>query len=206
MQMNRLNLQKAGGNAARINAVLAITTLIVALGLIGPTALADNALLAQIAITNPMPLIIQDALKFMSAIAATVLMVAMSHRLRNESPVLTTLATLFGFLAVICLFVNTGLSLFAVLQASRLTQGQTGMYEIIGALGMAVIVINGLWYLLLNVAALKTGGLPKRLSYLGLVIGGLSLLPPLGIIVLLLSIVWLAWLGKTLSADRQFSM
>ena len=202
MQTYWLNTQKAGGIAAFINALLAIATLVVAFGLIGPAALTDDTKLVELAINNPAPLIIQDLLKFASAVVAIVLVVALFSRLRSESPTVMGLATLFGFLSILCLLANASLSLYAVSQAANFAQGQAEMGKqlngLISLLGMAVIAVNGVWYLLVSWMALKTERLPRRLCYLGLVMGGLSLLPPLGIIVLLLSLAWSVWLGLIL--------
>jgi hypothetical protein len=67
----------------------------------------------------------------------------------------------------------------------------------IGILAFAAIFANGPWYLLVSWSALKPGRRPSGLGYLGFVMGALSFLPPLGVIVLLLSIVWSVWLGRT---------
>jgi hypothetical protein len=62
-------------------------------------------------------------------------------------------------------------------------------------------LLGGLWVLLVSVAALRTGGLPKVLNWLGVAIGAaglLSVVPALkdvGIGFGLLVIVWFAWLG-----------
>ncbi len=206
MQTYWLNTQKAGGIAAFINALLAIATLVVAFGLIGPAALTDNTKLVELAINNPAPLIIQDLLKFASAVVAIVLVVALFSRLRGESPTVMRVATSLGFLSILCLLANASLSLYAITQAANFASEQAEMGKqlngLIGLLGMAVIVVNGLWYLLVSWSARKTNRLPRRLSHLGLVMGALSLVPPLGIIVLLLSIVWSLWLGRVLLKDN----
>lgn len=202
MQTDWLNTHGVGGIAAYLNALLAMGALVVVFGLIGPAALTDNTKLVELAINNPAPLFIQDALKFASAVVASVLVVALFNRLRGESPTVMGWATLFGFLAILCLLANASLSLYAVSQAANFAQGQAEMGRqlngLAGLLGLAVIAVNGLWYLLVSWSALKANQLPRPLSYLGLVMGGLSLLPPLGVIVLLLSVVWSAWLGRTL--------
>ena len=66
----------------------------------------------------------------------------------------------------------------------------------IGLLALGAIVLDGVWLLLISWIALKHQQLPKRLCYLGLGMGVLSLVPPLGIIVLLLGIVWSGWSGR----------
>lgn len=193
------NIYKIGGIAAFINAVIAIASLSVALGLIGPAALTDSTKLVELAIHNPAPLVIQDLLKFVSAIVAVVLIAVLFSWLRNDAPKRMLFAIVFGVLAVLCLVSNASLSLFATSQAAQLTS-ITG-YQVngmIGLLGMATLFLNGIWYLLVSSSALHSNRLPKPLSYLGLGMGILSLLPPLGILVLLLSVVWSVWLGQVL--------
>lgn len=196
---------KISGIAAIINAVLAFTSLIVAFVLIGAPTLTDNARLVQMAIENPAPLILQDLLKLATAVTAIVLVGALFIRLRSASAGVMGWATLFGILSILFLFANAGLSLYAVSQGVDLAQakGEPGarLNGIIGLLGMAVIALNGLWYLPVSWVALKSNRLPRWLCYLGLAMGGLSLFPPLGIIVLLMSIPWAFGLGRTLLSE-----
>ena len=66
---------------------------------------------------------------------------------------------------------------------------------------------GGLWVLLVSWAALRGGGLPRALSYLGVVIGvaGLLTVAPgieaLNIIFGLGSIVWFVWVGIVMLRD-----
>lgn len=193
--MNTLPIhpERAGAGAAFVNALLATAALIVAFGFIGVAALSDPAQLAQMAQLNPAPLLAQDVLKIAQALVAGVLVSALFRRLREQAPLMARAATVFGVLAVIGLLLNAGLSLYAVTWAS-----DAALSGLITASAVAVIVTNGLWYLLVSWAGLRTERLPRRLGQFGLVLGGLSLLPPLGVIVLLLSIVWSLWLSWAL--------
>ena len=62
-------------------------------------------------------------------------------------------------------------------------------------------LLGGLWVLLVSVAALRTGELPKALDWLGVAIGAagvLSVVPALRDLAYgfgLLQIVWFVWLG-----------
>jgi hypothetical protein len=62
-------------------------------------------------------------------------------------------------------------------------------------------LLGGLWVLLVSVAALRTGGLPKTLNWLGVTIGTmgvLSVVPFLKDLAYgfgLLQIAWFVWLG-----------
>jgi len=196
------NVQTIGGVAAFINAVVSGATLVVAFGLIGLSALIDSRKLVELAISNPTPLIIQDVLKLVSAAIAVVLITALFNRLKSDAPKLMRVAAAFGSLAVLCLVINAGLSFFSVSQAANyaLMTSDTSnqLIGMISLLGIAVIFLNGVWYLLISWSALKHHRLPKPLSYLGLGMGLLSLLPPLGILVLLFSVAWSLWLGQVL--------
>jgi hypothetical protein len=69
-------------------------------------------------------------------------------------------------------------------------------------------LLGGLWVLLVSLAALRTGGLPKALNWLGILVGiaGIaSVIPPLldAVYVFgLLEIVWLIWVGVAMLRTR----
>lgn len=116
---------------------MAVAILVVAMGLIGPVDLA---------IHNPAPLIIQDSLKFVSAAIACVLILALSNRLRPNASGVVLVATLLGFIAVLCLVANATLSVYATSQAAAYAQEASAVGNqlngIIGVLAMAAIVLN----------------------------------------------------------------
>ncbi|MCU0546269.1 MAG: hypothetical protein MUE44_29560 [Oscillatoriaceae cyanobacterium Prado104] len=196
------NIQKLCGIAAFINAAVAVTTLMVAVFAIGLPALADPSKLVDLAIHNPAPLLAQDFLKLVAAAISGVLILAFYNRLHDCTPQLILVATVFGCSSVVCLVANAALSLYAIFQvaagaAGAFTAGDR-LHSIIGLLAIATIILDGFWFLLVSWSALKSDRLPKLLSYLGLGMGFLSLVPPLGIVVLILSSVWSVWLGQIL--------
>jgi hypothetical protein len=71
-------------------------------------------------------------------------------------------------------------------------------------LGGAIELPGGLWVLLASWVALRAGGLPKALNYLGLVIGVagiITVVPALyeaGTVFGLGFIIWFAWVGIVL--------
>jgi hypothetical protein len=195
------HLQKLGGIAALVNVIVAIATLATVIFLIGFSAIADPNKLIDLAIRNPAPLLIQDGLKFVSAGISSVLILALANYLRRDASALLSSATGFGFLSVFCLVGNATLSLYAISQASTYDQAAlsgSNPSSMIGILAVAALGLDGLWFLLVSWIAFKSQQLPSLLCYLGLGIGILSLLPPLGIIVLLLSMVWSVWIGQVL--------
>lgn len=199
IQTTQPRSEKMGSVAAFVNAFAAGASLFVAVALIGLGALSDPQQLAALAISNPMPLIVQDLLKFVSAAAASVLIVVLWKRLRDAAPTMLRVATGFGFLAVGLLLANAVLSLFAISQAANFSANDAAtansLNGIIGLVGLAVIVTNGVWYLLVNWAALKSGRLPRGLCWLGVVVGAASLVPFLALGVLVLGAAWALWLG-----------
>ena len=84
-------------------------------------------------------------------------------------------------------------------QAATTWQGIETVADGLGGTGGDVLV--GLWLLLVNWVALRSGALPRLLTWLGLGVGAAalaSMVPGLGfleIVVGLLQIVWLLWFG-----------
>jgi hypothetical protein len=199
-----LNTRRLAGVAAYLNAFVALGTLGVALLLIGPAALADRQTMAALALHNPMPLFIQDGLKIVSALIATVLIAGLYDRLQSAAPALALAASLFGAVSILCLVANAGLSLYATSQAALLSAGRAQMLTFaISLLGLGALVANGPWYLLVSSAAWRSGRLPRALAGLGLVLGLLSFIPPLAFLLLLLTIAWSLALGRALQHDRR---
>ena len=195
-------IQQIAPIAAFLNAIVGLLTLLVAVVLIGPAAMADRKLLMELAVHSPAALVVQDLLKFVAAALALVLIAALHLRLATAAPKLVWVATAFGLGSVACLLANATLSVAAISQAAHSGQPQPNpgarLSAMISGMGLAAIVTNGPWYLLVNWSALKSQTLPKALSYLGLAMGALSFVPVLGIIVLLLSMFWSAGLGVAL--------
>jgi hypothetical protein len=192
--------------AAFLNALVSIVTLFVAVVLIGPAAMADRKLLMELAAHSPAPLVVQDWLKFVAAALTLVLIGALHIRLVTANPRVVLVATVFGLISVACLLANATLSLTAISQAARWAQEQpergARVNTMIGEMGLAAILANGPWYLLVNWSALKSQRLPKALCWLGLAMAALSFVPILGAVILVLSIVWSAGLGTVFLKDK----
>ncbi|CAB1075550.1 hypothetical protein D1AOALGA4SA_3369 [Olavius algarvensis Delta 1 endosymbiont] len=97
----------------------------------------------------------------------------------------------------------------AVMEAATFVSG-FGLFLVLvldfvqNGLGPKNLVPGGLWILLISWAALRAGGLPKALNYIGLAIGiaGILVAAPalaiLGALVWLGFIVWWVWVGIVL--------
>ncbi len=139
-----------------------------------------------------------------------VLALALYTRLKDGAAVLAQAATAAGLIWAFMLVAsglvfNAGVAAVVDLHATDPAQA-VSVWQAIepvaqGLGGSGGELLGGLWVLLVSVAALRTGGLPKTLNWLGVAIGVagvLSVVPVLGDLAYgfgLLQIVWFAWLG-----------
>ena len=143
-------------------------------------------------------------------IVLAVLALALHARLRDGAPTLTQAATAVGLIWAFVLVASgmifnagvaavVGLHGTSPVQAAAVWQAIEPVTEGLGGSGGELL--GGLWVLLVSVAALRTGGLPKVLNWLGVAIGAvgvLSVVPALKDLAYgfgLLQIVWFVWLG-----------
>lgn len=131
-------------------------------------------------------------IQILFAVAFMLTAPGLNDRLQESSPNLMRIATASGLGAAV-LFLATGMFNFGAPPAAV---GDVGT-----ALIRASIFAAGWWALLASWAGLQ-GGLPRILSYMGLLFGAAGILsfaiPPLNPIGALLGIVWSAWLGMVL--------
>jgi len=143
-------------------------------------------------------------------IVLAVLALALFARLRDGAPALTQVATAAGLLWA-CVLVasgmifNAGVAAVVGLQATSPAQAVAAWQAIEpvaqGLGGSGGELLGGLWVLLVSVAALRSGSLPKGLNWLGVAVGAagvLSVVPALEDLAYgfgLLQIVWFVGLG-----------
>jgi hypothetical protein len=151
----------------------------------------------------------------LGSVFLVVLTLALYERLKTRSLAMVQTATAFGFLWG-ALGIASGLvSIYAldvVVDLFSKDQAQAAsawlmLDAVANGLGGEFEIMGGIWILLISWAALRTGGLPRALNYLGVVVGvagiltivtGLDVvLPALDVpeTVFGLVIVWLVWLG-----------
>ncbi len=146
-------------------------------------------------------------------IAVGVLALALHDRLRPWAPLLARIAAAIGLTWSFALVASgmvftygmtTVHDLVATDEAQAVVAWQ-GIEPVAMALGGAGgELLGGLWVLLVGVVAVRCGGLPKGLGWLGVligVVGIISVVPPLHDATVafgLLEIAWLAWLGWVL--------
>ena len=143
-------------------------------------------------------------------IVLAVLALALYARLRDGAPTLTQAATVVGLIWAVVLVAsgmifNAGVAAVVGLHGASPVQAVSAWQAIEpvaeGLGGSGGELLGGLWVLLVSVAALRAGGLPKVLNWLGVAIGAagvLSVVPALNDLAYgfgSLQILWLAWLG-----------
>ncbi len=201
------NLQKAGGAASLLNASIAIANIVVVFGVLGAAVAASPARVAGIVTTQPAPLLLLEFFKILSALAALITVLAVHQRLHRNASQWVKRATIAGVISAILLFTAGIVGAIAIALAHRSDgAGQSAgvswyltLNATINGLGLAAVFANGIWYLLVSLAAISMGWLPRILCYLGVPLGVASMmafvLPPVALLVLLLGLVWAIWLG-----------
>jgi hypothetical protein len=143
-------------------------------------------------------------------IVLAVLSLRLYSRLKDGAPALAQAATVVGLVWAVVLVAsgmifNAGAAAVVGLQGTSPEQAVSAWQAIEpvaqGLGGSGGELLGGLWVLLVSLAALRTGALPKVLNWLGVaigVVGVLSVVPALkdlGYGFGFLQIVWFAWLG-----------
>ena len=131
-----------------------------------------------------------------SAITLVILLLALYERIQAGSPAFMRVALVFGFLWV-GLTIGTGdlmlhnFGVTANLHGS--TPAQTAAWT---------ALVRSVWVLLLSLAAVRTGGLPKTTAYLGVflgIAGLLTMIPTVTETMFMIfgpgMMVWSAWVG-----------
>jgi len=200
--------QKVGGVSALIAAatwVFGMALLFTVLapfgtGEVDPGFLADNQ--AIIYVWNTI-------IYLVFGVFLVVLLLALHERVKAGSPAMVQTATAFGLIWAAVVFAsgmvfNIGMETVIDLYGKDPAQAESvwsAVNSVSIGLGGGNEVVGALWILLLSWAALRAGGLPRALNYLGVVIsvaGLLTLVPALemmGVIFGLGSIVWFVWVG-----------
>ena len=153
------------------------------------------------------------------AVLLSVLVIAIYERLKDKSPAITQIATIFGVIWVGLIIASgmiSNIGLAAVIKISVLEPEKAmAIYSVIvlivDGLGGGNEVVGGLWVLLLSIAALKGNDLSKKLNYLGLFVGSAGILTmyPAEILTEIFGIsqiLWFLWLGMILLNSKKPEM
>ncbi len=159
---------------------------------------------------------------FVIFIVAGVFMVPLSlalhERLKAGSGALMQTATAFGLMwgtliVASGMLIIIDLGVIGDLFAKDPGQAETvwlSLNAVEEALGGGIELPGGMWVLLLSWAALRSGGLPKVLNYLGALVGVAGILTVFSVLADVLTsafglgfIVWFAWAGIVMLRDHR---
>jgi len=205
------HLQKMGGISALINAAAYVVGFGMAFTLLAPLLDADPDQYLALLVANQSLLYLWYLIIYVVAgVFMVPLVLALHERLKGGASATAQTATAFGLIwaglviASGMLFLKD-LGVVADLYGKDPAQATTvwlALSAVENALGGGVELPGGLWILMVSWAALRTGGLPKALNYLGVVIGLagiITVVPALGelggIIFGLGFILWFTWAG-----------
>ena len=207
-------LQRSGGLAALYLAGAYLVGLVLFIVVLDYANIADPAQKVALIVEKQMVFFATNLLLYVFfGIFLVILALALYDRLKTGAPALMQVATVIGIiwagsLVASGMISNAGLVPTATLYANDPVQAALtwqGIEIVADGIGNGNgEILGGVWILLVSLAALRTGGLPKSLNVLGLLIGAvgiISLLPGLTDLVTLFGLsqlVWYAWVGIVL--------
>ncbi len=142
-------------------------------------------------------------------LALVPLVLALHDRLKSGTPALAQAGAAFGLIwaglvLATGMITNIGLGTIADLASTDPAQAASvwsALDSVQNGLGGGNEIAGGIWVLLVSVAALQSGALPRALNYLGAVSGAAGLvtvlpgLEPVGMVFGLGLIAWFGWVG-----------
>lgn len=211
------NLQKIGGVAALLEAVIYISAFVFFGAFWNYPVNADDAQKFIYLTNNQLILsIVNLTMYVIFGLFLAVLVLAVHQRMKIKAPNLSQMTAVFGIIwvgLVIAsgMIANVGLAAVIDLSAKNTDQAMTlwiVINTVVEGLGGGNEVVGGLWVLLLSVTGLKIIELPKLLNCFGLFIGfvGISTIYPAEILTEIFGlgqIVWFSWLGMTMLASPK---
>ena len=212
-------LQKFGGFAALYLAVAYLIGMALFIGVLDTPSITDPAQKVALLVRMQTVIFATNLLMYVFfGVVLIVLALALYDRLKAGAPalmqVVTTLGIIWaGSLIASGMVANAGIAPVVALYATDPAQAALtwqAIETVAGGLGNANgEILGGLWALLVSLAALRAGGLPKCLNILGLWVGAagiLSLIPGLTELLIgifgLSQIIWFVWLGIVLLRSK----
>ena len=212
------NLQKIGGIAALYLAAAYVVGIVLFLFVLDYPNIVDPAQKVALVVDKQMVIYSTNLILYVIfGVFLIMLALALYERLKAGAPAIMQVATAIGIiwagsLVASGMVSNAGITPVVALYGKDPAQAALiwlGIESVASGLGNGNgEILGGLWTLLVSWAALRTGGLPRFLNYLGLVVGlvGLvSTIPGLSDLVGIFGmsqLVWFVWLGIILSRQR----
>ena len=211
--------QKVGGLAALYCAAAYVVAMPFFLLIVKSQGVVDPVEKVALILQNHAGMLAMNLVSYVIfGIVLAVLALALYARLRDRAPILAQAATAVGLIWAFVLVAsgmiyNAGgaavVRLHGTSPALAVSAWQAIEPVAEGLGGSGGELLGGLWVLLLNVAALRTRGLPRLVSWLGVVIGAagvLSVVPvlrDLGYAFGLLQIAWFVWMGIVMLRTKE---
>ena len=213
-------LQKSGGFAALYLAVAYLIGMALFIVVLDTPSITDPAQKVALLVRMQMVIFSTNLLMYVFfGVVLIVLALALYDRLQAGAPALMQVATTLGIiwagsLIASGMVANAGIAPVVALYATDPGQAALtwqAIETVAGGLGNANgEILGGLWALLVSLAALRAGGLPRGLNLLGLLVGAvgiLSLIPGLTELLIgvfgLSQIIWYVWLGIVLLRSKS---
>ena len=213
------NLQKMGGIAALYAGAAYIVGMVGFLLVVDVSSVVDPVEKVGLMVANQAFLYFMYVIIYVVwGVVLVVLALALYERLKAGSPAIIQTATVFaliwaGVIIVAGTIHNSGMDTVVALYGTDPDQAGTvwlAIDSVLGGLGGSNEALGGIWVLLTSWAALRSGGLPKILNYLGVVIGVagiVSVVPALAEVFIYIfalgQIVWFIWLGMVMLRRSQ---
>jgi hypothetical protein len=205
------NLQKFGGFAALYLAVAYLIGMVIFLVVLDYSSITDPAQKVDLLVEMQMVTFSTNLLMYVFfGVVLIFLSLALYDRLKSGAPAIMQVATAIGIIWAGSLIAsgmvsNAGIAPVVALYAKDPAQAALTWQAIESvAFGLGNgngEILGGLWTLLVSLAALRAGGLPKGLNILGLLVGAvgiISILPGLADLAGVFGlgqIIWFVWLG-----------
>jgi hypothetical protein len=208
-------LQKFGGFAALYMAAAHLIGIVIFLVILDYLSITDPAQKVALNVEKQTVVFSTNLLMYVFfGLFLIVLSLALYDRLKSVAPAIIQVATAIGIiwagsLIASGMVANAGLATIIPLYAKDPAQAALtwqGIESVANGLGNANgEILSGLWVLLVSLAALRAGGLPRGLNILGLLVGAvgiISIIPGLTEMMVgifgLGQIIWFVWLSIAL--------
>jgi hypothetical protein len=212
--MNMKTLQKFGGFSALYLAVAYLIGIVIFLVVLDYPSVTDPSQKVALLVEKQMVIFSTNLLMYVFfGVFLIVLSLALHDRLKPDAPAIMQVGTAIGIiwagsLIASGMVANARIAPVIALYSKDPAQAAIswqGIESVANGLGNANgEILGGLWTLLISVAALRSGELPKGLNILGVVIGAvgvITIIPALNDltgIFGLSQIIWFVWLGIVL--------
>lgn len=207
-------LQKPGGFAALYLAAAYLIGIVLFLVVLDTLSMTDPAQRVDLLVEKQLVIFSTNLLMYVFfGVFLIILSLALYDRLKSSAPAIMQVATAIGMiwagsLIASGMVANAGIAPVVALYAQDPAQAALawqGIETVASGLGNGNgEILGGLFTLLVSLAALRAGGLPKGLNILGLFVGAVGIISMIpGLTVLfgifgLSQVIWFVWLGIVL--------